>query len=105
MKSVLVDVIASSLVSRLLERPVKFRELQFCELTVNEGASTAPVTVEYSASITDRPKLGACPHPALVAVAVGGGVGEVGGDGGVGAAAAAQLFCIASISEIFNKKL
>ncbi len=100
-----MDVIASSLESRLLERPVKFRELQFSELTVNEGASTAPVTVEYSASITYCAKLGACPRPALVAVAVGGGVGGVGGDGGVGAAAAAaQLFCIVSISEIFNKK-
>ncbi len=95
MKSVLVDVIASSLVSRLLERPVRFRELQFCELTVTEGASTTPVTVENSASITCRAKLGACPRPALVAVAVGGGVSAVGGDGGVGASAdAAQLFCI-----------
>jgi hypothetical protein len=43
MKSVFVEVIASSLVSRLLERPVRLSELQFCELTVKEGASTAPV--------------------------------------------------------------
>ncbi len=34
MKSVFVEVIASSLVSRFLERPVRLSELQFCELTV-----------------------------------------------------------------------
>ena len=42
MKSLLAEVIASSLASRLHDSPVRLRELQFCELTVKEGASTAP---------------------------------------------------------------
>ncbi len=103
-KSVLVEVIASSLVSRLLESPVRFRELQFCELTVNEGASTAPVALRKIASITYRGESGACPRPALVGGVVGAVVGAVGGGGGaVGAAAAAAalLFSFLCISQIF----
>jgi hypothetical protein len=50
MISLLVDVIASSLESRLLDIPVRFRELQFCALTVKGGASTAPGTVEQSSA-------------------------------------------------------
>ena len=41
-----VAVMASSLMSRLFEAPVRFRELQFCALTVNDGALTAPVMVK-----------------------------------------------------------
>ena len=41
-----VAVMASSLMSRLFEAPVRFRELQFCALTVNDGALTAPVIVK-----------------------------------------------------------
>ncbi len=50
MISLLVDVIASSLESRSLDIPVRFRELQFCALTVKGGASTAPRTVEQSSA-------------------------------------------------------
>ena len=105
MKSVLVEVIASSLVSRLLESPVRFRELQFCELTVNEGASTAPVAVKKIASITYRGESGACPRPALVGGvvgAVGGGGGAVGAAVGAASAVAVLLFCFLCESEIFH---
>ncbi len=73
-KSVLVEVIASSLVSRLLESPVRFSELQFCALTVNEGASTAPVAIKRFAKVTYREKSGACPRPALYGDVVGAAV-------------------------------
>ena len=46
--SVLLAVIASSFASRLREVPERLSELQFCELTVNEGASTAPAAGEYN---------------------------------------------------------
>ncbi len=108
-KSVLVEVIASSLVSRLLESPVRFSELQFCALTVNEGASTAPVAIKRFARVTYREKSGACPRPALYGDVVGAAVGGGGGVGGVvgaavGAAstAAVLLFCFLYESEIFN---
>ena len=39
---------ASSFASRFDEVPERLSELQFCELTVNEGASTAPVADEYN---------------------------------------------------------
>ena len=44
-KSLLTDVIASSFASRLHDKPVRFKELQFWELTVKEGASAAPVHI------------------------------------------------------------
>ncbi len=50
MISLLVDVIASSFESRLLDIPVRFRELQFCTLTVKGGASTAPRAAEQSSA-------------------------------------------------------
>jgi hypothetical protein len=46
--SVLLAVMASSFASKFNEVPERLSELQFCELTVNEGASTAPVTDEYN---------------------------------------------------------
>jgi hypothetical protein len=46
--SVLLAVIASSFASKFSEVPERLSELQFCELTVNEGASTAPVADEYN---------------------------------------------------------
>ncbi len=101
-KSVLVEVMASSLVSRLLESPVRFRELQFCELTVNEGASTAPVAVKRVASITYREESGACPRPALVGGVVGAAVGGGGGAVGAASAAAVLLLCFLCESEIFH---
>jgi len=105
-KSVLVEVIASSLVSRLLESPVRFSELQFCELTVNEGASTAPVAIKRFARVTYREESGACPRPALcggvVGAAVGGGGGVVGAAVGAASTAAVLLFCFLFESEIFN---
>ena len=104
-KSVFVEVIASSLVSRLLESPVRFSELQFCELTVNEGASTAPVAIKRFARVTYREESGACPRPALcggvVGAAVGGGGGVVGAAVGAASAAAVLLFCFLFESEIF----
>jgi hypothetical protein len=39
---------ASSFASRFDEVPERLSELQFCELTVNEGASTAPVADKYN---------------------------------------------------------
>ncbi len=104
-KSVLVEVIASSLVSRLLESPVRFSELQFCELTVNEGASTAPVAIKSFARVTYREEMGASPRPALcgvvVGAAVGGGGDVVGAAVGVASSAAVLLFCFLFESEIF----
>jgi hypothetical protein len=46
--SVLLAVMASSFASKFNEVPERLSELQFCELTVNEGASTAPVADEYN---------------------------------------------------------
>ncbi len=46
--SVLLAVIASSFASKFKEVPERLGELQFCELTVNERASTAPVADEYN---------------------------------------------------------
>ncbi len=46
--SVLLAVMASSFASKFSEVPERLSELQFCELTVNEGASTAPVADEYN---------------------------------------------------------
>ena len=46
--SVLLAVMASSFASKFNEVPERLSELQFCELTVNEGASTAPAAGEYN---------------------------------------------------------
>jgi hypothetical protein len=46
--SVLLAVIASSFASKFKEVPERLSELQFCELTVNEGASTGPAADEYN---------------------------------------------------------
>jgi hypothetical protein len=48
--SLLVAVMASSFASRLDVVPERLSELQFCELTVNEGPSTAPVAAEYNST-------------------------------------------------------
>ncbi len=57
MMSLFVDVIASSLESRLLAKPVRLRELQFCALTVKGGASTAPVSGKQSSVLYYLAKL------------------------------------------------
>ncbi len=46
--SVLLAVMASNFASKFNEVPERLSEIQFCELTVNEGASTAPVADEYN---------------------------------------------------------
>jgi hypothetical protein len=48
--SLLVAIMASSFASRLDEIPERLSELQFCELTVNDGASTAPAAAEYNST-------------------------------------------------------
>ena len=54
MKSDLVAVTASNFISRFVDIPVRFRELQFCELTVNAGHSTAPVNANYCGNYSYR---------------------------------------------------
>ncbi len=46
-KSDLVAVTASNFISRFVDNPVRFSELQFSELTAKAGHSTAPVAVNY----------------------------------------------------------
>ncbi len=64
--SVLLALIASSFASKLNEVPERLSELQFCELTVNEGADEYNGKYNYLAKVESGQCLGLLPYTGRV---------------------------------------